>query len=111
MKPENSSSLRVAHTPSRARLPVMVGLMAMIGIALVLLFLLSLATNNRVLYERYYGMLLAINIGVACVLALVVLWGVVNLVRRLRARRFGSKLLLKLAATFALVGVLPVVLP
>ena len=107
MKPEKSSSLRVAHTPSRARLPVMVGLMAMIGIALVLLFLLSLATNNRVLYERYYGMLLGINIGVACVLALVVLWGVVNLVRRLRARRFGSKLLLKLAATFALVGVLP----
>ncbi len=107
MKIEKSSSMRVAHTPSRARWPVIVGLMAMIGIGLVLLFLLSLATNNRMLYERYFGVLLGINIGVAGLLGLVVLWGVVSLMRRLMARRFGSKLLLKLAATFALVGVLP----
>lgn len=107
MKIEKSSSMRVAHRPSRARWPVIVGLMAMIGIGLVLLFLLSLATNNRMLYERYFGVLLGINIGVAGLLGLVVLWGVGSLMRRLMAKRFGSKLLLKLAATFALVGVLP----
>lgn len=99
--------MRVAHTPSRARWSVVVGLSVMLGIGLVLLFLLSLATNNRMLYERYYGVLLGINIGVACVLGLVVLWGVISLMRRLASKRFGSKLLLKLAATFALVGVLP----
>ena len=97
----------MAHRPSRARWSVVVGLSVMIGIGLVLLFLLSLATNNRMLYERYYGVLLGINIGVACVLGLVVLWGLTSLVRRLMSKRFGSKLLLKLAATFALVGVLP----
>lgn len=107
MKIEKTSSMRVAYTPSRARWSVIVGLSAMIGIGMVLLFLLSFATNNRVLYERYYGVLLGVNIGVACVLSMVVLWGVAILVRRLMARRFGSKLLLKLAATFALVGVLP----
>ena len=82
MKIEKSSSMRVAHRPSRARWPVIVGLMAMIGIGLVLLFLLSLATNNRMLYERYFGVLLGINIGVAGLLGLVVLWGVGSLVRR-----------------------------
>ncbi len=107
MKTEKTSSMRVAHRPSRARWSVIVGLSVMIGIGLVLLFLLSLATNNRMLYERYYGVLLGINVGVACVLGLVVLWGVTSLMRRLVSKRFGSKLLLKLAATFALVGVLP----
>lgn len=49
MKIEKTSSMRVAYTPSRARWSVIVGLSAMIGIGLVLLFLLSFATNNRVL--------------------------------------------------------------
>ncbi len=107
MKTEKSSSMRMAHRPSRARWSVIVGLSAIVGIGLVLLFLLSVVTNNRQMYERYFGWLLGINIGVASVLAMVVLWGVVSLVRRLAQKRFGSKLLLKLAATFALVGVLP----
>ena len=107
MKTDRTSSVRMAHTPSRARWSVLVGLSAMTGIGMVLLFLLSFATNNRALYERYFSWLLGINIAVAVVLLLVVLWGVVSLMRRLRQKRFGSKLLLKLAATFALVGVLP----
>ena len=74
---------------------------------LVLIFLLVQATNNRLLYERYFTRLLWINIAAAAVLALVILWGVYRLLSRLRRGKFGSRLLIKLAAIFGLVGVLP----
>ena len=77
------------------------------GIALALVFLLVQATNNRLLYEHYYPRLLALNMLVAAVLALVIVWGLWQLLWRLRRGRFGSRLLLKLAAIFGLVGVLP----
>jgi hypothetical protein len=73
---------------------------------LVLIFLLVQATNNRLLYERYFTRLLWVNIAAAAVLALVILWGVYRLLSRLRRGKFGS-LLIKLAAIFGLVGVLP----
>jgi nitrogen fixation/metabolism regulation signal transduction histidine kinase len=74
---------------------------------LTLLFLLTQATNNRLLYERYYAHLFALNVAVAGVLALVIVWGVYRLISRLRRGKFGSRLLIKLAAIFGLVGVLP----
>ena len=77
------------------------------GIGLLLIFLLAQATNNRLLYERYYTRLFAINVAVAGVLALVIGWGIYRLLARLRRGKFGSRLLIKLAAIFGLVGVLP----
>lgn len=77
------------------------------ALALVLLFLLSLATNNRELYERHYAWLFALNVLVAVFLLAVLLWMAVRLLSRWRQRKFGSRLLLKLAAIFALVGVVP----
>jgi nitrogen fixation/metabolism regulation signal transduction histidine kinase len=74
---------------------------------LVLIFLLALATNNRLLYERYYAPLFVVNVVVAAVLMLVIMWGVYRLISRLRRGKFGSRLLVKLAAIFGLVGVLP----
>lgn len=79
----------------------------MVAIAIVLLFLLTLATNNRELYERNYGRLFAINVVVAGILLLVILWVVIRLVSRVRRGKFGSRLLVKLAAIFALVGFVP----
>ncbi len=38
------------------------------------MFLLTQATNNRELYERNYGRLFALNMVVAGVLLLVILW-------------------------------------
>jgi nitrogen fixation/metabolism regulation signal transduction histidine kinase len=69
-------------------------------------FLLTLTTNNRVLYERNYGWLFGVNVVVALLLA-VLLWVAVRLLLRLRRGRFGSRLLVKLAAIFALVGLMP----
>ena len=80
---------------------------AIAAAALVLVFLLTITTNNRALYERHYGWLLWVNIGVATALGLVIVLAVARLVMRTRRGKFGSRLLLKLAAIFALVGVLP----
>lgn len=89
------------------RWAVGLGVVFMVGVAMVLLFLLTLATDNQAFYESNFTRLVAINIAVAAVLLLVLLWLSVRLAVRLRRRRFGSQLLLKLAAIFALVGFLP----
>lgn len=79
----------------------------MCAIGLVLLFLLMQATNNRELYERHYAWLFGLNVLVAAALSLVLLWMAVRLAVRWKQRRFGSRLLFKLAAIFGLVGVIP----
>ena len=84
-----------------------VGASAVLALSLVLLFLLTQATGNRELYERNYARLLVLNIVVAALLLGVIGWIVLRLYLRLRQGRFGSRLLVKLAAIFALVGLLP----
>ena len=92
---------KIAHWALR------VAIAAIVAIGLTLVFLLVQATNNRLLYERFYAQLFVINMVVAGLLALVILWGIYRLISRLRKGKFGSRLLIKLAAIFALVGVLP----
>lgn len=84
-----------------------VGAGAMLALGLVLMFLLTQATGNRELYERNYARLFVLNIVVASLLLMVIGWIVARLLLRLRRGRFGSRLLVKLAAIFALVGLLP----
>lgn len=94
--------------PSRAvRWAVGVGTAITAAIALVLLFLLTLSTNNRALYERNYNWLFVVNVVVAVAFLGVLTWIVLRLALRLRRGKFGSRLLVKLAAIFALVAVLP----
>ena len=102
------SATPVAPRSSRTlRWTVSLGLTAMVVIGLVLLFLLTQATTNRDLYERNYATLFAINVAVASLLVLVILWIAYRLVLRLRQKKFGSRLLVKLAAVFALAGFAP----
>ena len=89
------------------RWTVGIGASVVLALSLVLLFLLTQATGNRELYERNYARLLQLNIAVAALLVLVIGWIGLRLVLRLRQGRFGSRLLVKLAAIFALVGLLP----
>ncbi len=83
------------------------GAAAMVTIGLVLLLLLTQATHNRELYERNYARLFIVNIVVAGLLLGIILWTAVRLGLRLRRGQFGSRLLVKLAAIFALVGFVP----
>ncbi|WP_225782418.1 ATP-binding protein [Xenophilus sp. Marseille-Q4582] len=98
------------HRSRGVRWAVGVGAAAMAGIGLVLIFLLAQATNNRALYERNYARLFTVNVVVAVLLMLVIGWVALRLWRRLRQGKFGSRLLVKLAAIFALVGVVPGIL-
>ncbi|WP_372528404.1 sensor histidine kinase [Piscinibacter sp.] len=87
-----------------------ISLVAITGAVLVLSFLLSVATNNRALYERHYVWLFWVNVAVAAFLILVIGIATVRLMLRVQRGKFGSRLLLKLAAIFALVGAVPGVL-
>jgi nitrogen fixation/metabolism regulation signal transduction histidine kinase len=78
-----------------------------LGLGLVLLFLLTQAADNRDLYEQNYRQLFGLNVVVATLLMGVIVWMSVRLLLRLRQGKFGSRLLLKIAATFALVGFVP----
>lgn len=84
-----------------------VGVGVIVALGLVLIFLLTQATGNRELYERNYAILFTLNISVAVLLLLVIGWITLRLLLRLRQRKFGSRLLVKLAAIFALVGLFP----
>ncbi len=83
------------------------GIVFMTGVGMVLLFLLTLATRNRALYEQNFGWLVGINVAVAAFLLLVIVWLGVRLTMRFKRGKFGSRLLVKLAAIIGLVGVLP----
>ena len=87
-----------------------IGVTILLAIGLGLLVLLTQATSNRALYDRNYDRLYMVNTIVAALLLLGLLWGLTRLVIRLRQGQFGSRLLVKLAAIFALVGLVPGVL-
>eukprot|EP01034_Spumella_vulgaris_P027436 gene27436-34150_t len=89
---------------------VTLGAVAMVVIGLGLLVLLTQATGHLGRYNQNYEWLVLVNRIVAGGLLLTILWGFVRLILRWRSGQFGAKLLLKLAAIFALVGVVPGVL-
>ena len=89
------------------RRAVALGAALMVLIGLVLLYMLTQATNNREMYEQNYARLFTVNVVVAGSLLLGIAWVGVRLVQRVRQGRFGSRLLVKIATIFALVGVAP----
>jgi nitrogen fixation/metabolism regulation signal transduction histidine kinase len=102
-RPTTNARKKAAST----RWAVVAALVFMTGLGMVLLFLLTLATRNRALYEQNFAWLVGVNVGVAVVLGLVILWLAVRLVLRFWRGKFGSRLLLKLAGIIVLVGILP----
>ena len=96
--------------PRRSRWAWIVSTLAALGAGLVLAFLLGIATSNPALYERHYVWLFWVNVALASTLVAVIVVAGVRMLWRVSRGRFGSRLLLKLAAIFALVGILPGVL-
>ncbi|NML16207.1 sensor histidine kinase [Azohydromonas caseinilytica] len=94
------------------RTSVLVGLVALTGVALVAGFVLSLSTGGAAgdpdaFYERHWTWLFIANLAVLALLTAVLLTAAGRLALRVRRGKFGSRLLLKLAGIFALVGVVP----
>jgi nitrogen fixation/metabolism regulation signal transduction histidine kinase len=102
-----SSGSGLIRSSKAFRWTVGVGAGVTVALGLVLLFLLTQATDNRDFYERNYALLFALNVAVAALLLFVIGWVFLRLLMRLRRGRFGSRLLLKLAAILGLVGLLP----
>ena len=96
-----------AQSARRLRRAITLGAAAMVVIGLVLLYMLMQATNNRELYEANYTRLFTINVAVAALLLSAIIWVAYRLRVRLKQGRFGSRLLVKLATIFALVGFAP----
>ena len=77
------------------------------ALGLVLAFVLSLLAQGPSRFERHFVWLFWLNTAVASLLLFVLAGAAIRLGYRFRQRKFGSRLLLKLAGIFALVGVLP----
>jgi nitrogen fixation/metabolism regulation signal transduction histidine kinase len=94
------------------RTSVLVGLVAFTGVALVAGFVLTLTSGADPgdpdgFYERHWGLLFGANLAVLVLLTATIMIAAVRLALRVRRGKFGSRLLLKLAGIFALVGLLP----
>ncbi len=77
------------------------------ALAGISLFLLTSASSNTTLFATSYPWLLALNGGMAVVLAALVGVQLHRLVREQRERQFGSRLKMRLVLMFALMGVVP----
>ncbi len=98
---------RITRSSTSVQWVLGLGAASVVIIAVVLLFLLTVSTNNRAQYENTYGYLLTLNIVVAGLLLALIGFMAVRLIIRLRQGRFGSQLLVKLALIFSLVGLAP----
>ena len=77
------------------------------SVAGVLLFLLASASSNTPLFERHYPLLLALNATAAAALLLIVIALVIRLARRYRAGQFGTRMMVRFAVSFGIMGVVP----
>jgi PAS domain S-box-containing protein len=78
-----------------------------VGLGAIALFLLATASNDPALFAEFYPLLLWLNGGVALTLTALVVYQLIRLRDKLKARVFGSRLTLRLVLLFALMAVLP----
>ncbi|HAF00992.1 MAG TPA: PAS domain-containing sensor histidine kinase, partial [Methylophilaceae bacterium] len=78
-----------------------------IGLSIVLLYLLSLASANTAISADYYKLLLYINIGLAVLLFSVVAYQLWHLYKSAKDKVVGSGLSLRLLTAFALMAIIP----
>ena len=91
-----------------ARLAWLISVAAIAGACGMLAFLLSISTTaQRGFLERHFVWLFWVNVAVATALVIVIGAAGTRLALRVKRGRFGSRLLLKLAGIFAIVGVVP----
>lgn len=86
-------------------------LAATLVLSVALIFILTKTTSNQsFFYTPYFRWLSVINMAIAFLLLAALLWAGIRLFVRFKQGRFGSRLLIKLAAVFALVGIFPGIL-
>ena len=83
------------------------GLIAALGMAGLMVFLLAASASNTAFFSAQYNTLLYANFAVAGVVALAVFALLWRLIRRRIQGRFGSRLTIRFASAFALMGIVP----
>lgn len=78
-----------------------------IAVAIVLLYLLSIASGNTSGFGQHYKTLLFLNIGLVVMLAILVSFQIWHLYKRIRQRVMGSRLTLRLLGAFTLMAIIP----
>ncbi len=79
-----------------------------VALAAVLLAMLAVASGNDRLLERYYGLLLGLNVAIGVALLLLALELARRLWQRWRAGLFGTRLMVRLAVAFVVMTLVPV---
>lgn len=92
---------------SSSRIVMKYVVLATIGLAVVLLYLLSQASANTALFARNYPLLLGLNAGLVVCLALLIAYQFWSLRRKIKAQVFGIKLRVRLLVLLSLMAVLP----
>ena len=103
----NPQVLRRSSRPFWRTRTLRYGVALAASVAGVLLFLLASASSNTPLFERHYPLLLALNATAAAALLLIVVALIVRLARRYRAGQFGTRMMVRFAVSFALMGLVP----
>jgi len=93
--------------PALASAAVRYLLILCVGLGAIALFLLATASSDPALFAEFYPLLLVLNGGVAVMLTALVIYQLVRLRGKLKARVFGARLTLRLVLLFALMAVLP----
>jgi nitrogen fixation/metabolism regulation signal transduction histidine kinase len=96
-----------AAKPQRAGTVMRYLMVGCVVLGVVAVFLLASVSANTELFSDYYPLMLALNLGVAGLIAGMVTWQLLRLRRRLREGVFGAKLTLRLVTLFGLMAVLP----
>ncbi|MCQ8895583.1 ATP-binding protein [Limnobacter humi] len=82
-------------------------LMILAGLGGVFLFVLASASSNTDFFESNYPLLISLNGMIAVGMFSILMVLVVRMVRRYRAGVFGSRLMLRMSLSFALMGLIP----
>jgi PAS domain S-box-containing protein len=93
--------------PALASAAIRYLLILCVGLGAIALFLLATASNDPALFAEFYPLLLVLNGGVAVMLTALVIYQLLRLRGKLKARVFGARLTLRLVLLFALMALLP----
>ena len=85
-------------------------LLLVLGLAALLMLLLAASSSSSSAFDRYYPWLVAANSIVAALMVVVTIAVIVRVYRRYQRRVFGTRLMVRLAIAFALIGAIPVAL-
>ena len=76
-------------------------------LGVIALFGLVISSADAKVFDRYFTILLLLNVGMTCILAVVVVTLIIRLIRRFQKKTFGTRMTARLAFTSACIAFIP----